>query len=64
MPIEIKNLFISANVYDGKKKEVAAATAEENLSHNSAAMDDQMKLHIIDQAVQQVLFILERQKDR
>jgi hypothetical protein len=64
MPIEIKNLFISANVYDGKKKDAAVAPAEDNLSHNGALMDEQMKLHIIDQAVQQVLFILERQKDR
>jgi hypothetical protein len=63
MPVEIKDLFVSANVFDGKKKDgvaAAGATAPEP----GAAVDEQMKLHIIDQAVQQVLFILERQKDR
>jgi hypothetical protein len=63
MPVEIKDLFVSANVFDGKKKDGAAATGT-TTPEPGTGVDEQMKLHIIDQAVQQVLFILERQKDR
>jgi len=63
MPVEIKNLFISANIYDGKKKDGAN---EKQVTQVQAGpvMDEDTKLHIIDQAVQQVLELLERLKDR
>jgi hypothetical protein len=68
MPIEIKDLFVTANVYDVSKRAANAPgnnTSETPVaSQQNTIADEEMKLHIIDQAVQQVLYILERQKDR
>ena len=63
MPVEIKNLFISANVYDGKKKDGSNEKQATGIQ-TGPALDEDTKLHIIDQAVQQVIELLERQKDR
>ena len=63
MPVEIKNLFISANVYDGKKKDGSNEKQATSIQ-TGPALDEETKLHIIDQAVQQVIELLERQKDR
>ena len=54
MPIEIKDLFVTANVYDGPKKDTAG-TVSSAASQQAIQADEEMKLHIIDQAVQQVL---------
>lgn len=57
MPVQIKNLLIVANITEdsGKKK-------PEN--KGSSNLNEEAKMQIVEETVQQVLEILERQKDR
>jgi hypothetical protein len=58
MPIIIRELVVKANVVEGSEDGGAAAAA------SPAGISEAVKLRIIEEAVQQVMEMLERQKDR
>jgi hypothetical protein len=62
MPVRIRNLFIVAHITsdDGKKNAKSGAGKQPC----EGCLDEETKNQIIEESVQQVLEILERQKDR
>jgi len=62
MPIIIRNIVVTANITEGKPKSTtAAATATQGAA---SVINEETRLQIIEEAVQQVMDILERQKER
>ena len=62
MAIVIRNLVVIANITQGKEK--LNGTPLQSQSESKAAISEDAKIQIIEEAVQQVMDILERQKDR
>jgi hypothetical protein len=59
MPVQIRNLLVVANITDAAKQNVPASAGS-----SSSNLNEETRLQIIEEAVQQVLEILERQKER
>lgn len=59
MPIIIRELVVKANVAEGDRNTAGGPAAAPQ-----AGISEEAKLRIIEEAVQQVMEILERQKDR
>ncbi len=54
MPIEIRELVITAEMQSSEPRPV---------SHTPASIDEQTRTEIIEEAVRQVMYLLERQKE-
>jgi hypothetical protein len=62
MPVVIRNLIIEAEITEGHSSPQAGA--EQGEVKTSGGINEDIKNRIIEEAVNQVLEILERQKDR
>jgi hypothetical protein len=63
MPVQIKDLVIVAHLTDeGGKKDTG--TADPSKSSGKTSLSEEVKMQLVEETVQQVLEILERQKDR
>lgn len=63
MPVHIRDLVIVAHITEGSSKKENTASAE-GQSAGPGGLNEEIKLRIIEEAVTQVMEILERQKDR
>lgn len=63
MPVNIRNIMIVAHITDDNQKKVTGVNGTANAAEKNNFSDD-TKMQIIEETVQQVLEILERQKDR
>ena len=62
MPLIIRELVVEALLSDHEQPRKDSAQAQS--APQNGSVSEEMKLHIIDEAVQQVMEILQRQKDR
>jgi hypothetical protein len=60
MPVEIDELLVTAHIAEGASGGPQAAAA----SGSGGPVSEEVKLQIIEEAVKQVMYLLERQKDR
>jgi hypothetical protein len=63
MPVNIRNIMIVAHITDDNQKKVTGVNGTASTEGNKNINDD-TRMQIVEEAVQQVLEILERQKDR
>ena len=61
MPVHIRNLLIVANIVESAEKKEGA---RKEASAQGATVSEEMRFQIVNAAVEQVMELLERQKDR
>ncbi len=63
MPVNIRNIMIVAHITDDNQKKINGANGTAGIEGNNNMKED-TRIQIVEETVQQVLEILERQKDR